>query len=362
MPSPQAVSIELSDEEREILEGYVRRRKTASGLALRSQIVLLSAEGMANVAISKKLRTNRSTVVKWRNRFATHRLDGLQDEPRPGAPRQVSDAEVERVIVETLESTPKGSTHWSTRQMAKHVGLSHSTIGRIWRAFGLAPHRTETFTLSKDPLFVEKVRDIVGLYLNPPDHALVLCVDEKSQIQALNRSQPLLPLMPGRTERRTHTYKRNGTTSLFAAFDVANGTIIGKCFRRHRSTEFRKFLNKLEKEVPAELDVHLVLDNLSTHKTDIIKRWYARHPRFHVHYTPTYSSWLNQVERWFALLETRQLHRGAYHSTRDLEKSIYEFIEAYNDDPKPFVWTKSADQILDSIKRFCQKTLEAKGD
>jgi transposase len=361
MPAPQAVPIELSDEERRILEGYVRRRKTASDLALRSQIVLLSAEGLSNVSIADKLRTTRNTVFKWRKRFASLRLDGLHDEPRPGAPRQVSDSEVERVIVTTLESTPKGSTHWSTRQMAKHVGLSHSTVGRIWRAFGLAPHRTETFTLSKDPLFVDKVRDIVGLYLNPPDHALVLCVDEKSQIQALNRSQPLLPLMPGRAERRTNTYTRNGTTSLFAAFDVANGKIIGKCFRRHRSTEFRKFLNRLDKEVPDQLDVHLVIDNLSTHKTDTIQRWFSRNPRFHVHFTPTYSSWLNQVERWFGLLETRQLKRGVYRNTLDLEKSIYEFIEAYNEDPKPFVWTKSADQILESIKRFCQRTLEAQG-
>jgi len=246
--------------------------------------------------------------------------------------------------------------------MAKHVGFSHSTVGRIWRAFGLAPHRTETFTLSNDPLFVEKVRDIIGLYMDPPEHALVLCVDEKSQIQALNRSQPLLPLMPGQPERQTHTYERNGTTALFAAFDIANGKIIGQCFRRHRATEFRRFLNKLEREVPDDMDVHLVLDNLSTHKTPTIRRWLSRHPRFHTHYTPTYSSWLNQVERWFALLETRQLKRGVHRSTRSLEKAIYEFIDAYNDDPKPFVWTKSADQILDSIKRFCKRTLEAQGE
>jgi len=361
MPIPQAIPVEPTQEEREVLEGYLRRRKTARGLALRSEIVLLAADGMSNLAISKHLRTSRATVAKWRRRFTEQGLDGLHDEPRPGAPRTVSDADVERVIVATLESKPKGATHWSTRQMAKHVGVSHSTVGRIWRAFGLAPHRTENYTLSNDPLFVEKVRDIVGLYLDPPDHALVLCVDEKSQIQALNRSQPLLPMMPGQAERRTSTYRRHGTTSLFAAFDIANGKIIGKCYRRHRATEFRRFLNKLDAEVPEDMDVHLVLDNLNTHKSAIIQRWFLRHPRFHVHFTPTYSSWLNQVERWFGLLEQRQLKRGVHRSTRSLESAIYEFIETYNDDPKPFIWTKTADQILESIKRYCQRVLGTQG-
>jgi transposase len=361
MPRPYAIPVEPTEEERELLVGYLRRRKTARGLALRSEIVLLAADGLSNLAIAKQLRTSRATVSKWRKRFTEQGIDGLHDEPRPGAPRTVSDADVERVIVATLESKPKGATHWSTRQMAGHVGLSHSTVGRIWRAFGLAPHRAETYTLSNDPLFVEKVRDIVGLYLDPPEHALVLCVDEKSQIQALNRSQPLLPMMPGQAERRTNTYKRNGTTSLFAAFDTANGKIIGQCYRRHRATEFRRFLNKLDSEVPDELDVHLVLDNLNTHKSAIIQRWFARHPRFHVHFTPTYSSWLNQVERWFGLLEQRQLKRGVHRSTRSLEAAIYEFIEVYNDDPKPFIWTKTADQILESIKRYCQRVLDAQG-
>lgn len=362
MPIPHAIPIEPTDDERALLESYVHRRKTAQGLALRSQIVLLAADGLSNVAIAKRLNANRGTVTKWRKRFAEQGLDGLHDEPRPGAPRTITDAEVERVVITTLESKPKGATHWSTREMAKHVGLSHTTVGRIWRAFGLAPHRSETFTLSNDPLLVEKVRDIVGLYLDPPEHALVLCVDEKSQIQALNRTQPLLPMMPGQSERRTNTYKRNGTTSLFAAFDTASGKIIGQCYRRHRATEFRRFLNKLEREVPDELDVHLVVDNLNTHKTASIQRWFARHPRFHVHFTPTYSSWLNQVERWFGLLEQRQLKRGVHRNTQALENAIYEFIDAYNEDPKPFIWTKTANQILDSIKRYCQRTLDAQGE
>ena len=361
MAAPHAIKIELSDDERELLQGYVRRRKTARGLALRSNVILHAAENWANKDIAAQLNTSRATVVKWRKRFSESRIDGLHDEPRPGAPRTISDSEVERVVTATLETVPKGATHWSTREMGKHTGLSHSTIGRIWKAFGLAPHKTDPFTLSKDPLFVEKVSDVVGLYLDPPDRALVLCVDEKSQIQALNRTQPVLPMMPGHAERRTATYHRNGTTSLFAAFDTATGQIIGQCFRRHRATEFKKFLNKINREVPEELDVHIVMDNLTTHKTESVQRWFARHPRFHVHFTPTYSSWLNQVERWFGLLEQRQLKRGVHNSTRALETAIYEFIETYNDDPKPFVWTKSADQILDSIRRYCQLNLDAHG-
>ena len=356
-----AVRIELTPDERTTLESYATRRKTAQGLATRAKIVLRCAEGGNDGEVAGELGVGRGMVGRWRRRFADARLDGLHDEPRPGAPRTISDADVERVVVATLETTPKGATHWSTRDMAKHVGLSHASIGRIWRAFGLSPHRSETFTLSNDPLFVEKVRDIVGLYLDPPDRAVVLCVDEKSQVQALNRSQPLLPLMPGRSERRTHTYVRHGTTALFAALDVATGKVIGKCRKRHRATEFLQFLAQVDANVPADLDVHVVLDNLSTHKTPAVRRWFARHPRFHVHFTPTYSSWLNQIERWFAKLEQKQLKRGSHKSTVELERAIYEFIDASNSEPKPFRWTKSADDILASMRRFCTRTLLTQG-
>lgn len=356
-----AAKIELSLAEREVLESYVGRRKTAQGLALRARIILRCAEGGHDGLVADELRVERSTVGKWRRRFAVDRLDGLHDEPRPGAPRSISDADVERVVIATLETTPKGATHWSTRDMAKHSGLSHSSIGRIWRAFGLAPHKSDTFTLSKDPLFVDKVRDIVGLYLNPPDRAVVLCVDEKSQVQALNRSQPMLPMQPGRPESRTHTYIRNGTTALFAALDVATGHVIGQCRRRHRAAEFLSFLKQIDAQVPSELDVHVVMDNLATHKTAEVQRWFARNPRFHVHFTPTYSSWLNQIERWFAMLEQRQLKRGAHRNATELERAIYEFIDAHNEEPKPFVWVKSADEILASIRRFCTRTLKTQG-
>ena len=353
-----AAKIELTDEEREILEGYARRRTTAQAVAIRARIVLRCAEGGDNTAIAAEMKLNRNTVGRWRARFAKLRLPGLHDEPRPGAPRKIADAAVERVIVDTLESKPKGATHWSTRDMAKHSGLSHSTIGRIWRAFGLQPHRSDAFQLSNDPLFIDKVRDIVGLYLNPPESAMVLCVDEKSQVQALNRMQPVLPMMPATSEKQTHTYVRHGTTSLFAALDVATGRVIGKCRRRHRSSEFVKFLQQLDESVPSNLNVHVILDNLQTHKTPAAHRWFLRHPRFHVHFTPTYSSWLNQVERWFALLEQKALRRGVHRSTAELEKAIYEFIEASNDNPRPYLWTKSADDILDNLKRFCGRILE----
>lgn len=356
-----AAKIELSDEERAVLQSYSTRRKTAQALALRARIVLRCAEGGHDGQVAEELRIGRGTVGRWRRRFSEDRLDGLHDEPRPGAPRKINDDEVERVIVATLETTPKGATHWSTRDMAKHIGVSHSSVGRIWRAFGLAPHKSETFTLSNDPLFVDKVRDIVGLYLNPPDHAVVLCVDEKSQVQALNRSQPLLPILPGRPESRTHTYVRNGTTALFAALNVANGKVIGQCRRRHRASEFQQFLGQIDKNVPSDLSVHVVLDNLSTHKTAAVRRWFARHPRFHVHFTPTYSSWLNQVERWFGLLEQKQLKRASHRNVAELEKAIYEFIDVSNDAPKPFVWTKSADDILMSLGRFCGATLNSQG-
>jgi transposase len=354
--APITKRVVLSSEERDTLEGWARRGKTSQALALRARIVLACAEEhRQDTQIADELKVYRSTVGKWRTRFIEKRLDGLLDEPRPGAPRKISDRDVERLITSTLESTPKGATHWSTRTMAEATGMSQSAVSRIWRAFGLQPHRQETFKLSKDPLFVEKVRDIVGLYMSPPTKAVVLCVDEKSQIQALDRTQPLLPIATGVAERRSHDYVRHGTTSLFAALDVATGRVIGEMHRRHRAEEFRKFLETVERNVPKRLDVHLILDNLSTHKTPAIKRWFLRHPRFHLHFTPTSASWINLVERWFALLTERQLRRGTHRSTRELETAIKEFLEAHNTNPKPFVWTKTADQILDSLSRFCSR-------
>ncbi len=299
------------------------------------------------------------TVGKWRRRFIERRLDGLYDDPRPGVPRTIGDDQIEAVVTKTLESTPKGRTHWSTRSMAKDVGLSHSTIGRIWRAFGLQPHRSESFRLSQDPLLVEKVRDIVGLYMSPPDNAVVLCIDEKSQIQALERAQPVLPMDIGQPERRTHDYERHGTTDLFAALDAATGRVIGKCFAQHRAREFKLFLAEVEGQVPAELDVHVVLDNLSTHKTPAIKRWLARNPRFHLHFTPTHASWLNLVERFFGLLTEHALRRGSHKSSRELKDAIHAYLDAHNEAPKPFKWTKSADEILASIARFASRTSAA---
>jgi len=357
MPGRSAVRIELSDGERTELQARVRGRKTARGDAVRAEIVLRAADGMSNLAIAERLGVTRVTVASWRKRFAARRLDGLLDEPRPGAPRKIGDEKIAEVVTTTLETMPRAATHWSTRSMARASGLSVSTVHRIWRAFSLQPHRSETFKLSGDPLFVEKVRDIVGLYLNPPERALVLCVDEKSQIQALDRTQPLLPLRPGQAERRTHDYKRHGTTSLFAALDVKAGTIIGKCMPRHRADEFRRFLDTVEKNVPADLDVHVVMDNASSHKTTLIRDWFAKRPGWHPHYTPTSSSWINQVERFFALLTEQKIRRGAHRSTRDLEAAITDYIDARNADPKPFRWTKSADDILASIARFCRRTL-----
>jgi transposase len=298
-------------------------------------------------------------VGKWRSRFLKARLDGLYDEPRPGTPRKVSDAHIEQIIIQTLESTPRGQTHWSTRGMAKATGVSHSTINRIWRAFGLQPHRSETFKLSPDPLLIEKVRDIVGLYMNPPDRALVLCVDEKSQIQALDRTQPMLPMRPGQVERRTHDYKRNGTTSLFAALELKTNRVIGQLHRRHRSQEFRKFLDTIETNLPADLDVHIIMDNYGTHKTAMIRNWFAKRPRFHAHYTPTYGSWINLVERWFAEITNKRIRRGIFRSVKELEAAIREYIDVHNEDPKPFVWTRTADEILASIARFAQRTTTA---
>jgi len=345
----------LTEEERETLERWARRPTTAQALALRARIVLRCALGQQNQDVAREIGVTRLTVGRWRQRFVTKRLDGLLDEPRPGAPRTVTDAAVERVVRLTLETTPQDATHWSTRAMAKRCGLSQSAVSRIWRAFALRPHRVETFKLSKDPLFIEKVRDIVGLYLDPPDKALVLCVDEKSQIQALDRSQPVLPMRPGQIERRTHDYTRHGTTTLFAALNAKSGKVISEFHQRQRATEFRKFLDTIDAAVPAQLDLHLILDNSSTHKTPLIRRWLVRHPRVHLHFTPTGASWINLVERWFAALTDKQLRRGVHRSTRELEQAIRHYIAFTNGHAKPFVWTKTADEILASVSRFCHR-------
>jgi transposase len=360
MPIPVPLAIELSDDERAQLEAWTRRRTSAQALALRSRVVLAAADGLNNTEIASELGLAVSSVRKWRKRFAEHRLDGLTDEPRPGRPRTITDDKVEEVIVKTLETTPKDATHWSTRSMAREVGLTQSAVLRIWRAFGLQPHRQDTWKLSKDPQFIAKVRDVVGLYLNPPERAVVLCVDEKSQIQALDRTAPILPMLPGVPERATHDYKRAGTSSLYAALDLTTGRVIGRLHARHRAIEFKKFLQALDREVPADLDVHLVLDNSSTHKTPAIQKWLAAHPRFVLHFTPTSSSWLNLVERWFAELTTKKLRRGAHRSVRHLNADIRAWIESWNADPKPFVWTKTADEILDSIARYCNRINESR--
>ena len=348
----------LTEAERESLESLATRARTRPHLARRARIILLCGEGLASTGVARRLHTRAQTIGKWRGRFVRDRLDGLYDEPRPGAPRTIADADVERVVIRTLETTPRGETHWSLRGMANATGLSRMTISRIWHAFGLQPHRTETFKLSPDPLLIEKVRDIVGLYLNPPEHAVVLCVDEKAQIQALDRTQPLLPMRPGQIERRTHDYTRHGTTSLFAALDVKTSQVIGQLHRRHRSIEFRKFLDAIDAAVPIGLAVHLILDNYGTHKTPLIQRWIAKRPRFHVHFTPTYGSWLNLVERWFADLTTKQVRRGVHRSVAQLEAAIRTYIDAHNAEPKPFIWTKTADQILASIARFARRTVD----
>lgn len=343
----------LSDGERAELTSLATRRNTGQALALRARIVLRCATGKQNKQVAADLQIDQTTVGKWRRRFVAHRLDGLRDEPRSGTPRTIDDARIEALIVRTLESVPADATHWSSRGMARACGLSVSTVQRIWRAFGLQPHRLENFKLSTDPDFVAKVRDVVGLYVSPPAHAIVLCVDEKSQIQALDRSQPMLPMRPGQPARRSHDYKRHGTTSLFAALDVATGRVIGKCYARHRAIEFRKFLDQIEAAVPAGLDVHLVIDNYATHKAPLIRNWFNRRPRWHVHLTPTSSSWINQVERFFALLTERQIRRGIHRSVVALKAAITTFIDQHNANPKPFRWTKSADDILASIERFC---------
>ena len=351
-----APRIQLSPSERETLEGLMRRRKTARGMAQRAAIILHAAKGESNLSIARAVSVSRETVGRWRTRFSVRRLDGLYDEPRPGAPRKILDKDVERVVTMTIERPPKAATHWSTRTMAKTSGLSQTMISKIWRAFGLKPHRQETFKISTDPLFVDKVRDIVGLYMNPPDRAVVLCVDEKSQMQALDRTQPLLPMGPGQVERRTHDYVRHGTSTLFAALDVKAGDVIGACYRRHRAKEFRRFLEQIDANVPQHLEVHLVLDNASTHKTAAIQRWLLKHPRYHLHFTPTSSSWMNQVERWFADLTERALRRGVHRSVDDLEKAVLAYIDASNEDTRPFTWTKTADQIFESLAAVCRRT------
>jgi transposase len=349
------VELVLSDEERMTLERWSRRAKSAQALAVRCRIVLACAGGLSNMEVAEQVAVNRMTVGKWRSRFLQHRLEGLLDEERPGRPPSIALDRVEDVVVTTLEQTPRNATHWSRTSMAERSGLSKSTIGRIWRDFGLKPHRAETFKLSTDPLFVEKVVDVVGLYHNPPERAVVLCVDEKSQVQALDRSQPVLPMMPGMPERRTHDYVRNGITSLFAAFNIADGTVISELHRQHRAIEFKKFLAAIDKTVPAELDVHLICDNYGTHKTPAIRAWLTRHPRFHLHFTPTGSSWINQVERWFGFLTDQKIRRGAHKSVQALEADIRAWIADWNSNPRPFIWTKTAEEILESLVRFCQR-------
>ena len=353
--------IELTANERADLERWARSRTVSQQLVLRSKIILACASGMGTGEVASQLGVALQTVSKWRIRFAQAGIAGLTDLPRPNVDRKISDEVVERLVRMTLETAPSGQTHWSSRQLAAKLGVSQSTVSRVWRAFRLQPHRQDTFTLSTDDFFVEKVRDVVGLYMSPPEHAVVLCVDEKSQIQALERRQPVLPMVFGLPERTTPQYLRHGTTTLFAALDVATGKVIGECHKRHRAVEFRSFLNTINRSVPADLDVHVIVDNYATHSAPEIKRWLAAHPRFHFHFTPTYSSWLNQVERWFALLTERALQRGVHRSTRELEQAIRDFLDAHNSAPKPFIWRKTADEIIASVGRHCQRVLGLEG-
>jgi transposase len=344
-----------------VLKAWTSRRRTAQALALRARIVLAAAGQLTNAEIAELEGVSRPTVTKWRNRFAQRRLEGLMDEPRPGRPRTISDEQVEMVVIKTLESSPRDATHWSTRSMARETGIAPDSVMRIWHAFGLQPHRQEHFKLSRDPQLIEKVHDICGLYLNPPERAVVLAVDEKSQIQALDRAAPTLPMLPGTPERATHDYERNGTTSLYAALNIQSGEIVGSLHQRHRAIEFLKFLKTIDANVPAHLDVHLVLDNASSHKTPTVRRWLAQHPRFVLHFTPTSSSWINLVERWFAELTTKLLKRGQHRSVRQLNTEIRGWIDTWNENPRPYVWTKTADQILDSITRYCERTCRVVG-
>jgi transposase len=352
---PKLPPLVLTDDERATLQRWARRRTSSQALAERCRIVLAGAQGASNIEVATRLGLSRPTVTKWRSRFVARRLEGLADEPRPGAPRKLTDEHIERVIVTTLETTPTDATHWSTRSLARALGLNQTAVSRIWRAFGLKPHLTEAFKLSTDPQFIDKVRDIVGLYLNPPQAALVLCVDEKTQVQALDRTAPILPLLPGTPQRATHDYTRHGVTNLYAALDVASGKVISQLTARHRAIEFKRFLVHLDRSVPADLGVHVICDNSSTHKTPAIQRWLVAHPRFQLHFTPTYSSWLNLVERWFAELTSKWLKRGSHRSVAELEQAIQSWIETWNQNPRPFVWTKTADEILDTIAHYCQR-------
>ncbi len=352
---PPKAALILTDEERATLLRWSRRAKSSQALAQRCKIVLACAQGTPNTQVAALLGVHPDTVSKWRNRFITRRLDGLLDEDRPGRPPSIAVERVEAVVVATLEETPRNATHWSRKQMADRSGLSKSTIGRIWRAFGLKPHLADTFKLSTDPLFVDKVVDVVGLYHHPPERAVVLCVDEKSQIQALDRSQPVLPMLAGMAERRTHDYQRHGITSLFAAFDIADGSVIGQLHRQHRAIEFKQFLTTIDKTVPQELGVHVICDNYGTHKTPTIRAWLARHPRFHLHFTPTGSSWINQVERWFGFLTDQLLRRGVHKSVQALEQDIRAWVADWNQHPRPFIWTKTAEEILESLARYCRR-------
>jgi transposase len=355
VPNPVAPAVELSDEERAQLRAWTRRATSANALATRSRIVLAAADGLGNTAVAAKVGVEVGTARRWRNRFLAQRLEGLLDEPRPGRPRTVTDDRVEAIITRTLESTPRDATHWSTRSLAAELGLSQSAVSRVWRAFGLQPHRQDSWKLSRDPQFIDKVRDVVGLYLDPPEAAVVLCVDEKSQIQALDRTAPVLPMLPGTPARASHDYIRAGTSSLYAALNIASGAVISSLHARHRAIEFKKFLQKIDKEVPVEYAVHVVLDNASTHKTPAVKRWLLAHPRFVLHFTPTSSSWLNLVERWFGELTTKKLQRGTHRSVRALNADIRDWISTWNDNPRPYIWAKTADQILDSIARYCDR-------
>lgn len=349
----------LSTEDRDELESMLRKRSLDQSIALRAKIVLLCAQGLPDSHVAKEVGVTNFTAGKWRKRFISFGIDGLFDVQRPGAPRTIEDDDVERVIKITLEEAPKGSTHWSTRSMAARSGMTQSAVSRIWRAFGLKPHRVETFKISSDPFFIEKTKDVVGLYMSPPERAVVYCVDEKSQIQALDRTWPLLPMRPGQAERRTHDYTRHGTTTLFAALNTATGELLGRCYQRHRSVEFKKFLQEIDKNVPQHLDIHLILDNYGTHKTKLIREWLLKHPRFHLHFIPTSSSWLNLVERWFAELTNKQIKRGCHRSIQELETAIMAYIAHTNNAPKPFIWVKSAEQIIESVGKFCSQIYDS---
>jgi transposase len=345
----------LNEDEQVTLRGWASRRTTAQGLALRARIVLECARGGSNVAVAARMRIARGTVTKWRARFLAARLDGLSDEPRPGVPRTITDAQVEAVIVATLETLPEGETHWSKRQLASRAGISATSVGRIWKAFGLQPWKTETFKISPDPFLIDKIRDVVGLYLAPPVNAVVFSMDEKPQIQALERTAPVLPMLPGTPERRSFDYVRHGTVDLFAALNIATGEVLGKVTAQHTAADFRDFLADIDAAVPAGLDIHVICDNLSAHKAPVVQRWIVAHPRFTLHFTPTYSSWINQVERWFAELQRRCLDRGVHCSTQELTTTLETWIKAWNSNARPFIWKKTADQIIDRICHYCTR-------